>query len=141
MQRWLVTTVAVLVTANVLPGISYDDWSSLLVASLVLGVLNALLRPLLLILSLPLVVLSLGLFVLVINALLLKTVGELVKGFYVDGFWPSFFGALLISLITMVLNTVSGTGEKRIDLRHPPGRPRRDQPPQEPPGKGPIIDV
>jgi putative membrane protein len=140
----LVTTVAVMVAANVVRGISYDTGGSLLVASLLLGILNALLRPLLLILSLPLVVLTLGLFVLVINALLLGLVGQLVKGFQVAGFWPALLGAVIISLITMMLNTATGSGEGRIDLRHPSQRrPGRRDPPSDdgPPGKGPFIDV
>ena len=133
-----------MVAANIVRGIWYDTGASLLVASLLLGILNALLRPLLLILSLPLVVLTLGLFVLVINALLLGFVGQLVKGFQVAGFWPALLGAVIISLITMVLNTAMGSGEGRIDLRHPyQRRPGRRDPPSDdgPPGKGPLIDV
>ena len=145
LQRWVVHTVAVLVAAVVVPGISYDNWAALLVASLLLGILNALLRPLLLILSLPLVVFSLGLFVLVINAMLLGLVGQLVRPFHVEGFWPAFFGALVISLTTLVLNTLTASGESRIDLlspdrRHHPSRDRRP-PDRPPPGKGPVIDV
>ena len=87
-----------------------------------LGILNALFRPLLLILSLPLVILTLGLFALVINALLLGFVGHLVKGFHVAGFWPALLGAVIISLITVILNTATGSGETRIDLRHPSSR-------------------
>jgi putative membrane protein len=143
-QRWLVTTVAVMVAANIVRGISYDTGVSLLVASLLLGILNALLRPLLLILSLPLVVLTLGLFALVINAFLLGFVGHLVKGFHVAGFWPAMLGAVVVSLITIILNTATGSGETRIDLR-PPSQRRRDrrEPPSDdgPPGKGPMIDV
>ena len=133
-----------MVAANVVRGIEYGSWSALLVASLLLGALNALLRPLLLILSLPLVVLTLGLFALVINALLLYFVGTLVKGFHVDGFGAAFLGGLIISLITLVLNTVTGSGQTRIDLGKagrrrdlPPGGPPRD----DPPGGGPVIDV
>jgi len=144
LKRWMVTTVAVMVAANVVRGIDYSSWSSLLVASLLLGALNAMIRPLLLILSLPLVVLTLGLFALIINALLLYFVGALVKGFSVEGFWAAFLGGLLISLTTLVLNTVTGSGQSRIDLGR--SRIRRDppdpnQPPREPPGDGPVIDV
>lgn len=134
--------MAVVVAASIVPGIDYSGWHSLVVASLLLGVLNALLRPLLLILSLPLVVFSLGLFILVINALLLYFVGTLVKGFDVTGFWPAFFGGLLISLVTLALNTATGSGERRIDLHVPPRRRGRHDPPSgPPPGQGPVIDV
>jgi putative membrane protein len=136
-----VTTIAVMVAANVVKGIEYGGWPSLLVASLLLGALNALLRPLLLFLSLPLLVLTLGLFALVINALLLYFVGFLVKGFQVDSFGSAFLGGLLITLTTVVLNTVTGSGKTWIDLG--PGGRRKDQSPKrkDPPGRGPIIDV
>lgn len=139
LQRWLINTVAVMVAANVIPGIHFDNIPALLVASLLLGILNALLRPLLLLLSLPLVVLTLGLFTLVINALLLYFVGKLVIHFHVESFWAAFWGGLLISLVTLVLNTVTGTGESRIDLTHP--RRRRGTPQDPGHGSGPIIDV
>lgn len=144
LHRWLVTTVAVMVAANIVPGIEFYNWQALLVASLVLGVLNALLRPLLLILSLPIVVLSLGLFVLVVNAVLLAFVAQLVKGFQVSGFWAAFFGGLIISLTTLILNTVTGGGQTRIDLSETRRRrpPPHDPPPTPPPaGQGPVIDV
>lgn len=138
LQRWLVNTVAVMAAA-ILPGIEYGSWGALLGAALLLGVLNALLRPLLLVLSLPLVVFSLGLFVLIINAFLLYFVGVLMgPAFHVEGFGSAFLGGLVISVVTLVLNTLSGTGESRIDLRHPMRRRNRRGPP---PGDGPVIDV
>jgi putative membrane protein len=148
LQRWLVNTVAVMVAAQI-PWIEihYSSWGALLGAALLLGVLNALLRPLLLILSLPLVVFSLGLFVLVINALLLYFVGVLMgPAFDVDTFGSAFLGGLVISVVTLIMNTLSGTGERRIDLRRPaPRRTRRGPPPGPapgpPPGEGPVIDV
>jgi putative membrane protein len=140
LQRWVVTTLAVMVASNILPGIEFEHWHSLLTASLLLGVMNALLRPLLLILSLPLVVFSLGFFVLVINAFLIYFVGTLVKGFHVAGFWPAFWGGLIVSVVTVVLNTVTGSGEQRIQLRRRPGR-HRPGVGNPPPGKGPVIDV
>ena len=141
LQRWLINTIAVLVAANVIPGIEHDTLSALLVASLLLGILNALLRPLLLLLSLPLVVFTLGLFTLVINALLLMLVGQLVKSFHVETFWAAFWGGLIVSLVSLVLNTFTGTGEKRIDLRTPSPHRHRDDRNQRGPGGGPVIDV
>lgn len=139
LQRWLINTIAVLVAANVIPGIAHDTMGALLVASLMLGVLNALLRPLLLLLSLPLVVFTLGLFTLVINALLLMLVGQLVKSFHVETFWAAFWGGLIVSLVSLVLNTFTGTGEKRIVLSTRGPRPRNGQDPRG--GGGPVIDV
>ena len=141
LQRWLINTLAVLVAAGVIPGIEHETVPALLVASLLLGILNALLRPLLLLLSLPLVIFTLGLFTLVINALLLMLVGELVKSFHVENFWAAFWGGLIISLVSLVLNTFTRSGEKRIDLRTPGPHRHRNGPDQPGPGAGPVIDV
>ena len=136
LQRWVINTVAVLIAANVVPGIGYDGLTSLLVASLLLGILNVILRPLLLLLSLPLVLLTLGLFVWVINALLLYFVGHLVKSFQVANFGSAMWGALIVSVVSLVLNSLTGTGESRIAFRRTkPPRDRHD------PGDGPVIDV
>ena len=86
LQRWLVTTLGVLAAANIINGVRADDIVSLLGASLLLGVFNAVLRPVLMFLSLPLLILTLGLFTLVINAVLLYFVSDLVKGFHVVDF-------------------------------------------------------
>ena len=137
LQRWLITTVAVLVATHVVHGIHYDTWQGLLVATLVLGLLNAFLRPLLLLLSLPLLIVTLGLFTLVINALLLYLVGQL-KFFHVDSFGAAFWGALVISLVTIILNSLTGTGNARVEVR-------RNKPPSQGSGSdrgdGPVIDV
>jgi putative membrane protein len=137
-QRWIISTVAVLVAARMLPGISYDHWTDLLVATLVLGILNSVLRPLLMLLSLPLLVLTLGLFTLLINAGLLYLVSLMLPGFHVRGFWSAFFGALIISLITLFLNSLTRSGGARVQVR----RGRRPQPkPEDDDGQGPVIDV
>ncbi len=136
-QRWAIHTLAMLVAAQMVRGLDYDTVGSLLVASLLFGILHAFLRPLLFLLALPLVVFSLGLFVLVINAGLLLLVGALVKGFHVTSFWPAFWGALVISIVSVVLNTLTGTGEGRL-------RVRRNRPGNQPgggDGDGPVIDV
>jgi len=136
LMRWMTNTVAVVVAANIIPGIEYGSVTALFAASLLLGVFNALIRPLLLVLSLPLVVLTMGLFTLVINALMLMFVGQLVASFVVAGFWPAFWGGLIIGAVSLILNTITGTGEHRIDLHTEPPRKR---PPED--GDGPIIDV
>jgi len=135
LQRWLFNTVAVMVAANVIKGIGYDTLGGLLVASLLLGIFNALLRPLLLLLSLPLVIITLGLFTLVINGLLLYFVGQFVKSFHVADFWAAFWGALVISLVSLVLNTLTGTGDSRIEFRRTKSRSGGKD------GGGPVIDV
>jgi putative membrane protein len=148
LKRWAVTTVAVLVAAYVVDGIHYDrnNWMALLVATLLLGLLNAFLRPLLWVVSLPLLVLTLGLFTLVINAGLLYLVGRLVKGFHVDSFRAAFWGGLVISVVSIVLNLITGGG--RLQVRVQKGQPKapRRSPPIDKRGggdddDGPIIDV
>ena len=134
-QRWLINTVAVMVAALIIPGIECHSITALFVTSLLLGILNALLRPLLWLLSLPLVILTLGLFTLVINALLLYFVGYLVKSFVVADFWAAFWGALIISLVSLVLNSITGTGDSRIEFRREQSRSGKDD------GDGPVIDV
>lgn len=139
LQRWVITTVAVLVATHVVRGISYDNWQALLVATLTLGLLNAFLRPLLMLLSLPLLILSLGLFTLVINAGLLYFVGELIDGFHVASFGAAFWGGLVTSLVSLALQILTGAGGTRVMVqRGPPPRPPGSGPG---PGQGPVIDV
>jgi putative membrane protein len=136
-QRWLISTVAVLVATYIVPGIHYEHWLDLLVATFVLGILNTFVRPLLMLLSLPLLLVTLGLFTLVINAGLLLLVGWLLSPkFQVAGFGPALLGALVISVVTLVLNSLTRTGNARFEV-HRGGRPRRGPPD----GDGPVIDV
>lgn len=128
-----------LVAAELVPGISYDSYGSLLVASLLLGILNALVRPFLIALSLPLVVLSLGFFFLVINAAMLSLVAWMMDSFHVNGFWSAFFGSLVISFISLVLNVVTGVGAVRAEVRS--GSAKGAAAPRREDGGGPIIDV
>ena len=123
--------------SQIVPGIHAHNWQGLLAASLLLGILNAVLRPIMVILSLPLLILTLGLFLLVLNAALLMLVGKLVGSFDVAGFWAALFGGIVISIVSLVANGLIGKPEKRPAASEPPTPPRR--PP--PAGKGPIIDV
>ena len=97
--RWAVTSVAFGVAASVIPGIQVDGVWAALVAALLLGFVNATLRPILLILTLPLTVLTLGLFALVVNGAMLALVARLVKGVHISGFGSALLGALVISLV------------------------------------------
>jgi putative membrane protein len=102
--RWMITTVAVMIAPAFIRGIRYDTVGSLIGAALLLGILNAFVRPVLLILSAPLILVTLGFFILVVNALLLLFVPNMVIGFHVDTFGSAFWGALLISIISWVLS-------------------------------------
>lgn len=136
--RWLVLALAVWAAAAVVPGIHYDDGQSLLIAALVLGILNAFVKPALRLLSLPFIVVTLGLFLLVINAVLLMLASWLVSGFHVTGFWSAVGGSLVISIVSFFLGSPERRDESivvgRVDtVSSIPRRP--------PPGKGRIIDV
>src|SRR5947207_112179 len=102
--RWVVTTVAVMVASSVIHGIRYDTVAALIGASLLLGILNAFVRPILLILSAPLILVTLGFFILVLNGLLLLVVPSVVSGFHVDAFGSAFWGAIVISIISWILS-------------------------------------
>lgn len=102
--RWLILTVAVLVAAHVVPGFHVSAPLAGFILAVVLSLLNALLRPLLLLLTLPVNILSLGLFTLVINGFMLWIAGAAVSGVKIDGFGPAFWGALVVSLASMGLN-------------------------------------
>ncbi len=120
--RILITGIAVFLAVATVPGLEADGFGSGLAAVLVLTILNLLLRPILLLLALPLIVLTLGLFLVVLNALLLEFTAYLVKGFTVSGFWPAVGGALVISLVTTVLNMM--TADRR-QIEVPPTEPRQ----------------
>jgi putative membrane protein len=136
LQSWIINTLAVLIAAFMIKGISFRSPLDLFVASLILGVLNSVIRPVLLLIALPLLIFTLGLFILVINALLLWLVGSMnIGAFHVDGFMSAFWGALIISMVSLFLNALTGTN--RVEVRRgqrPPSNNDRG-------GNGPVIDV
>ena len=119
--RSILTMLAVLVTAHLVPGIAVDGWVPALGAAIVLGLLNALVRPLLLLLTCPFILLTLGLFIFVVNAVLLALTAVLIPGFHVAGFWSAVFGSIVISIISGLLNLlVGGTGRMEVAVRRHP---------------------
>jgi putative membrane protein len=102
--RWLLNALAMLIVANVVPGFHVASFYAALVAAFVLGLVNALIRPVLLILTLPINILTLGLFTFVINALMLWIVSSIVKGFDVTGFIPAFVAGLLLWFVSLGTN-------------------------------------
>lgn len=101
---WLVNTLALLALPYVIPGVKVDTFTAALIAALVLGLINTLIRPILILLTLPATLLTLGLFIFVINGLLFWWVGSFVDGFHVSGFWAGFFGAIVYSIISWLLS-------------------------------------
>lgn len=119
--RWLVTAVAVSVAAWIVPGINYSSLSALAIAALLLGIINAMVRPVLLILCLPLILVSMGFFILVLNALLLWFVSGVMPGssFHVDGFWAAFWGGIVVGLVSWLLSSFfRGSDGKIYPLTH-----------------------
>lgn len=104
--RWLFSAMSLMLVTYLVPGIVVASFYSALWAALVIGFANALVRPILVILTLPINILTLGLFTLVINALLFWLASTVVKGFAVSGFWPAFWGALATSVISSILNGI-----------------------------------
>ena len=102
--RWLVNIIALVAVINIVPGIHSDRLETTIVAALVLGLINAFLRPLLILFTLPLMVLSLGIFTLFINGFMLYLVSKIVEGFSIADFWSAFWGALCFSIISFLLN-------------------------------------
>ncbi|TFL14941.1 phage holin family protein [Pusillimonas caeni] len=103
---WILNAVALLIVAYILPGISVASFWSALIAALVLGLINTLVKPVLVLLTLPVTIVTLGLFLLVINALVFWFVGSVLKGFHVNGFWWAMLGALVYSIIAGLLSRV-----------------------------------
>ena len=109
---WILNAVALLTVAYVMPSIHVASFASALLAALVLGLINAVLRPLLVLLTLPVTLLSLGLFIFVLNGLMFWLAGSLLEGFVVSGFWPAVFGSLLYSIVSWALSSLLPDGNK-----------------------------
>ena len=103
--RWLILTIAIMLTSYLLEGIHVTGFFSALFAAAILGILNAFFRPILIVLTLPINMLSLGLFTFVINAVLLLMVSGVIPGFEVRGFWSAVFGSLTISIVSWLLSS------------------------------------
>lgn len=117
--RWLCTTIAVAVAVALPTGLRAENWVALAGAALVLGIINAFIRPVLLVLSVPFIVVSLGFFILVLNALMLWLAGALVPGFSVAGFWSAFFGAIIVGCVNFVLSIFVKSPEGRYRIVTP----------------------
>ncbi|MCF2135100.1 MULTISPECIES: phage holin family protein [Burkholderiaceae] len=103
---WLINALALLIITYIVPSIQIKSFGTALIVALVLGLINAIIRPLLILFTLPLTVLTLGLFILVINALCFWLSATLLKGFEVSGFWSAFFGSILYSIVSYLLSAL-----------------------------------
>ncbi|HUR87504.1 MAG TPA: phage holin family protein [Ramlibacter sp.] len=101
--HWAITAVSLWIAGKIFRGLKFDSAAALVISALLLGFANAVVWPLLVVLTLPLTILTLGLFLLVINALVLLLVAALVRGFHISGFWTAFFASIFISVLSLVL--------------------------------------
>jgi putative membrane protein len=121
--RCAITGFAVLLASQIIPGIAITSLASGIAAVVILSFLNAIIRPILYLLSAPFILVTFGLFMILINGFLLYLVSVLVKGFIISGFWPAVGGALMISLVSAILNFwISEQGRIEIVTHHPSGR-------------------
>ncbi|HXN35403.1 MAG TPA: phage holin family protein [Opitutaceae bacterium] len=129
--RWLVLALGVVIATRVVTGIHCSDFGSLVAVVILLSLFNAILRPVLVLFTLPFIIVTMGLGIVVINAFLFMFVGQFVGGFTVSGFWPAVGGSLVVSLTNFVVNAATSSSG-----RPPPG------PPGGPPAKGgDVIDI
>jgi putative membrane protein len=103
---WLINAVALIAVAYLMPSITVSSFGAALIAALVLGLVNAVVRPVLVLLTLPVTILTLGLFIFVLNGLLFWMVGAWLEGFEVGGFWPAVFGSIVFSLVSWLLSAL-----------------------------------
>ena len=103
---WLINALALMAVAYLMPSVEVSSFGAALVAALVLGLVNAFVRPILVLLTLPVTILTLGLFIFVLNGLLFWMVGSWLQGFEVAGFWPAVFGAIVFSIISWALSAL-----------------------------------
>jgi len=113
--QWLLNAIALMLLPELISGLRVDSYTAALITALLLGLINALIRPLLILITLPITLLSLGLFTLVINALLFWAVASLVGGVHVADFWTAFWSALLYSLLTWLVSVaLADRSERRV---------------------------
>lgn len=117
--HWCITAAALWVASGVFRGLRFADTFSLIVSALLLGFANALVKPLLIVLTLPLTLITFGLFLLVINALMIQLVAALVKGFSVSGFWTAFFASIFVSVLSFLIGAFVVGGGSTHEIQMP----------------------
>jgi len=112
---WLLSAVAVSISAWIVPGVSVDSFGKAMVAAAILGIVNALVRPVLVLLTLPVTVVTLGLFLLVVNAACVAIAANVVEGFRVDGFLPAVIMVIVLTIVSSVIGSIFGGRGKRAE--------------------------
>ena len=119
--HWAITGLSLWAASHIFRGLTFDSTSSLVVSALLLGFANAIVKPILIMLTLPLTLLTFGLFLLVINALVLLLVAWVVRGFRISGFWTAFFASIFISLLSIVIGSLFSGGDPSTTIQMPSG--------------------
>jgi putative membrane protein len=115
--KWVINSLAILIVTYIVKGIEVASPITAIVAAFVLGIINAFLRPFIILITLPVNILTLGVLTFFINGFLFYLVSKIVKGFIITGFWPAFFGALLFSTISFLVSVLI-TREGKIEIRY-----------------------
>ncbi|ODS90941.1 MAG: hypothetical protein ABS45_15060 [Comamonas sp. SCN 65-56] len=121
LTQWAITALALWVASYIFKGVKFDSTGALIVAALLLGFANAIVRPLLIVLTLPLTLVTFGLFLLVVNALVILLVSALVKGFRLSGFWTALFASLFVSVLSVLISAVVTGGNPAMEIQMPQG--------------------
>jgi putative membrane protein len=119
--HWGITAVSLWIASHLFKGLKFDKVWSLIIAALLLGLANAIVRPLLIVLTLPLTLVTFGFFILVINALMIVLVAKLVKGFTVSSFWTAFFASIVISLLSIAIGAAVSQDDQGEEIQLPAG--------------------
>lgn len=119
--QWAITALSLWVASLIFRGLKFESTSALVVSALLLGLANALVKPLLIVLTLPLTLLTFGLFLLVINALMVLLVSALVRGFKVSGFWTAFFASIFVSILSIAVGSLVDSGTPETTIQMPRG--------------------
>ncbi|VTU26493.1 Membrane protein of unknown function [Variovorax sp. SRS16] len=115
--HWAITALSLWMASHIFSGLRFENTSALVISALLLGFANAIVKPLLIVLTLPLTFLTFGLFLLVINALMILLVSALVRGFRVSGFWTAMFASIFISLLSVVLGALLGGSDPATTIQ------------------------
>ncbi len=119
--QWAITALALWVASYLFKGVKFDSTGALIVSALLLGFANAIVKPLLIVLTLPLTLLTFGLFLLVVNALVILLVSALVKGFRLSGFWTALFASLFVSVLSLLIGALVTGDDPNMTIQMPQG--------------------
>ena len=119
--HWAITALSLWAASHIFKGVRFDSTGALIISALLLGFANAIVKPLLIVLTLPLTLLTFGLFLLVINALVILLVAALVRGFHISGFWTALFASLFVSVLSLLIGSFFGGSDPATQIQMPQG--------------------